>query len=259
MLEIGKLNGIESPENISTQEATETVEPTESDTNKLENPPNSEISKLKKSPSDELEGKLDEKEKKNVDPDLVSKGEHTEQLEDPTNKLEKVKNVKDVDDGCLSTYKERLDQTPKDGDRGEWSGERGESQYIPSDEGMKKILAENGTDGIEYKNAIPNFSDVSKSTVKIDDMSDDRASNFKQCDEKCVDQWNQDKFGGKDDWTARDIANWRNDNKYSWHERNDMETCDLVPTEVNSYFGHLGGVSECKKRDDAGGGNEFDE
>ena len=39
-----------------------------------------------------------------------------------------------------------------------------------------------------------------------------------------------------------------------------MKTCDLVPTEVNDYFGHLGGVAECKKRDaaqDAGG--DFDE
>ena len=39
-----------------------------------------------------------------------------------------------------------------------------------------------------------------------------------------------------------------------------MKTCDLVPTEVNDYFGHLGGVAECKKRDAAQDiGGEFDE
>ena len=39
-----------------------------------------------------------------------------------------------------------------------------------------------------------------------------------------------------------------------------MKTCDLIPTEVNDYFGHLGGVAECKKRDTGElSGGEFDE
>lgn len=37
------------------------------------------------------------------------------------------------------------------------------------------------------------------------------------------------------------------ENGYTWHERNDMVICDLVPTKINRFFGHLGGVSECKK------------
>ena len=40
---------------------------------------------------------------------------------------------------------------------------------------------------------------------------------------------------------------WRKENGYTWHERNDMVICDLVPTKINRFFGHLGGVSECKK------------
>lgn len=161
----------------------------------------------------------------------------------------------------FSTYDERLRQTPKeDSDRGEWEGERGESKFVPYDQEIIDILAEYGLDGIVYKDGIPDFSEVSESTVEIDNMTENRAENFKQCDEKCAEQWNKEGRDGRTDWTARDVAQWRKENGYSWHERNDMKTCDLVPTKINDYFGHLGGVSECKKRDAAdNNGGEFDE
>lgn len=155
---------------------------------------------------------------------------------------------------CLSTYEERLKQTPAEGDRGSWTGERGESKYIPTDEEVKAILAEYGMDGIEYKDGIPDFSKCSEATVEIDNMSSNRNKNFEQCDEKCAEQWNAEARDGKTDWTARDVANWRRENHYSWHECNDRKTCQLVPTKVNDYFGHLGGVGECniaeKKQED---------
>lgn len=44
--------------------------------------------------------------------------------------------------------------------------------------------------------------------------------------------------------TADDIADWREDNKYTWHELNDLETIQLVPSKINSDFKHLGGVGE---------------
>ena len=150
----------------------------------------------------------------------------------------------------LSTYKERLDRTPKEGERGIWTGERGESPYIPSDQEMKDILDQYGLDEIVYNDAVPDFSGCSESTVEIDNMTEQRGGkggNFEQCDQKCAEQWNTEARDGKTDWTARDVADWRVKNKYSWHERNDMKTCDLIPTKVNDYFGHLGGVSECKK------------
>ena len=155
---------------------------------------------------------------------------------------------------CLSTYEERLKQTPAEGDRGHWTGERGESRYIPTDEEIKKILADYGMDGVDYKDGIPDFSKCSEATVEIDDMSSNRNKNFEQCDEKCAEQWNAEARDGKTDWTARDVANWRRENHYSWHECNDRKTCQLVPTKVNDYFGHLGGVGECniaeKKQED---------
>ncbi len=159
-----------------------------------------------------------------------------------------------------SSYEERIKQTPReDGDRGEWSGERGESEFTPNDEGVCNILERYDKSSISYEDAIPDFSEVAESTVEIDNMTENRVDNFRQCDEKCAEQWNMESRNDRTDWGARDVKEWRQENGYSWHERNDMKTCDLVPTEVNDYFGHLGGVSECRKRDAEKGGNEFDD
>jgi Tfp pilus assembly protein PilP len=160
-----------------------------------------------------------------------------------------------VESDFLSTYEERKRQTPtdKNTERGHWEDKRGESRYIPTDEKIKEILAKYGLDGIEYKDAIPDFSKCSESTVEIDNMSENRYSkdgkvgNFEQADQKCAEQWNKDGKDGKTDWTARDVANWRRENGYSWHECNDRKTCQLIPTEINDYFGHLGGIGECTK------------
>ena len=149
-----------------------------------------------------------------------------------------------------STYEERLKQTPVDGERGHWEGERGESKYVPSDPRIQEILDKYGMDGVEYNDGIPDFSDCSEATVEIDNMSDKRqgpGGNFEQADQKCADKWNEEARDGRTDWTARDVADWRHANHYSWHECNDMKTCQLVPTEVNDYFGHLGGVGECNR------------
>ncbi|MGI6019767.1 MAG: HNH endonuclease [Marvinbryantia sp.] len=160
----------------------------------------------------------------------------------------------------FSTYEERLKQTPgENSDLGKWDGDRGESKFIPNDSELKGILKKYGLDGILFENAIPDFSPVSESTVEIDNMTENRAENFRQCDEKCAKQWNQNEREEKTNWMARDVALWRRENGYSWHERNNMETCDLVPSKVNAGFGHLGGVSECRKRDTLNEGGDFDE
>lgn len=176
-------------------------------------------------------------------------GESLYAAELPDDSGETVDNVADL--AYPSTYKERVDRTPRDdGERGNWQGERGESQFVPNENEIKEILDPYGIQGIEYKNGIPDFSPCAEATVEIDHMTDNRSgppvegSNFQQCDQKCSERWNEDARDGRSDWTARDIADWRRENGYSWHERNDMKTCDLIPTEVNAYFGHLGGVGE---------------
>lgn len=166
----------------------------------------------------------------------------------------------ETDNPYYSTYEERLKQTPsEESERGDWTGKRGESEFIPNDKEVQDILCQYEKENVAYEDAIPDFSDVSESTVEIDNMTDNRPNNFRQCDEKCAERWNIEGHNGKDDWTAREVSQWRKENGYSWHERNDMKTCDLVPTKVNDYFGHLGGVSECRKRDAGNTGGEFDE
>jgi NAD+--asparagine ADP-ribosyltransferase len=44
--------------------------------------------------------------------------------------------------------------------------------------------------------------------------------------------------------TIKEVENYRKINKLTWHELNDGKIMQLVPTEINKRFGHLGGVGE---------------
>ncbi|WP_340034213.1 HNH endonuclease [Paenibacillus sp. FSL E2-0202] len=135
-----------------------------------------------------------------------------------------------------STYEERLVQTPVN--NGKWTGERGESTFIHENEEIKEILSKAEKEGIDYSEAVPDFSSVSKGNVKIEGMSTDRDVNFKKADELLAKEWGV---------TPKEVKKWRKQNNYTWHELNDMESMELVPSIINSKFGHLGGVSEVGK------------
>ena len=179
-------------------------------------------------------------------------------------------------DGHYVSYKDRFDHVPADGGRGQWEGEEGESKYIPSDsteEGRAALekLSEKGEEGIEYKDAEPDFSKCAEAAVEIDDMTEHRhdyddadgntkKGNFSQADCKCAEQWNAIGKDGKTDWTAADVRDWRREHNCSWHERCDTRTMDLVPREIHGYFRHSGGCAECRARDAIyGDGGGFDE
>lgn len=162
-------------------------------------------------------------------------------------------------------YGERLGYTPlADTEKGTWKGERGESKFIPSDRtsagrDAKEKLAEYGLRGITYKDAEPDFSKCAEATVKIDNMTENRYRNFFQADIICAKLWSQEAKDGRTDWTPRAVENWRDKNQFSWHERCDTKTMDLVPQEIHSFCRHSGGVAECKARDAADIGGGFDE
>ena len=192
-----------------------------------------------------------------------------------------VEDIKDKIEGKefgaqYNTEKHMIDHTPtEDSEKGHWEGERGTSQFIPNENtetGLKakEKLAEFGQDGIRFINGEPDFSKCSEATVTIDNMTENRSDyigvdgtklqgNFTQASIKCAEKWNEEARDGKSDWTARDVYNWRHENKCSWHERCDTRTMDLVPFEIHSHCKHLGGVSECKVRDAVNVGGEFDE
>lgn len=149
--------------------------------------------------------------------------------------------------GYYSTHEERISKTPKE--NGEWTGERGESKFISYSDEVKEYLDAANIDGVDYKNGCPDFSPYSKGEVHIPNMSSERYStmgnkgNFEQADAALA------KLRGNG-CTPRDVANWRKANGYTWHECNDMKTCQKVPSVINKVFRHLGGVSECKHKEE---------
>lgn len=175
-----------------------------------------------------------------------------------------------------TSYEDRIKYTPReDSELGFWEGERGESKFVPNEQNeagatAKGKLSEYGMDGVEYNSGEPDFSGCCEAEVKIDNMTGNRDNyidkngeyqqgNFSQADAKCAEFWNSTKRDGKDDWTASDVRDWRRENKYSWHECCDTSTMQLVPRDIHSTFKHSGGVAECKMRDNANTGGEFDE
>ena len=149
---------------------------------------------------------------------------------------------------CMSTTKERIDQAGYS--KGKWDGEVGNSTFHPEDREAQRALKEFKQKGIEYKDGEPDFSKVSVATVRIDNMTSERYGkgyNFDQANHACAEKWNKEAKYGKTDWTARDVENWRNDNNYTWHERLDRKTMDLVQRDIHFESKHIGGVSECKR------------
>ncbi|MDC6157895.1 HNH endonuclease [Bacillus albus] len=190
---------------------------------------------------------------KGVEASLASKGTGNREVEVPPA-------FRQTD--FASSYESRINQTPAQiNPKIEFEGIRGESLSTlkpPPDPKLKSILDEAGIKGIQYKNGVPDFSPVSKAQVEINHMvggtggngSAARRLNFTQADEKLAEQLNNSpelarKFGMESgEITWKQIEKYRRAHKLTWHELNDVKTVQLVPTEINSKFGHLGGVGE---------------
>lgn len=134
---------------------------------------------------------------------------------------------------------------------GKWSGEEGNSEWIPEPQFVPKnpktnpeqlswgqILSKYGISGIRFVDGEPDFSPVSKGTVEIKEFSSERDDNFDSADEELA------KIRG---CTKADVRRWRKKNKYTWHERKDCKTMDKVPTSIHGNITHSGGISEMKK------------
>ena len=168
-----------------------------------------------------------------------------------------------------SKYNARIVQTPKDDEFGpkddefgHWSGDRGESEYIYDKSKTirisedKYVTVEAGTK-VTYRNGVPDFSPFQEAQVKIPSMTNSRPKNFKQADEALAEYWTKIKHNNQT-WTARDVEAYRTSNGLTWHEMNNMESMQLVPTEVNAGFGHLGGVGEYNVMIGEEGAADFD-
>lgn len=171
--------------------------------------------------------------------------------------------------GDYITYEERLDSASADDPmRGYYTGTRGESKYIPCTRTVEgvvvtEILKGYGQDGIEYRNAEPDFEVCSEAIVQINNMTEFRdpyidknrvqqPGNFSYADQELAKVWNAEGHDGRTNWTEEDVKKYRKANRLTWHEKCDARTMVLVRREINLYFRHSGGCAECKRRDSVG-------
>ena len=143
----------------------------------------------------------------------------------------------------LSTYKERIDQTPIN--NGQWTGERGESRFIFDNKDIQKILP----NGIAYTNGYPDFSPITLYQVTLEGfVALERKENFEQADSILAEKLNV---------TVKAVKNFREKYGFSWHEHENMRTLQLVPTflhntkkgqpDYTSAYTHIGGIGEMRK------------
>ena len=134
-------------------------------------------------------------------------------------------------------------------ENGQWEGERGNSKWKPDDDYVPQkqnpegktwgdILKDQGLDGINFKDGEPDFSSISKGDVEIEDFSSSRDDNFDKADIE---------LAKKRGCSPEEVAKWRKENGYTWHECRDMKTMQKVPSIVHNNVSHRGGISEAKK------------
>lgn len=152
-------------------------------------------------------------------------------------------------DKPLAVIYDNMKNCPIEGNNGHWDGERGNSNWYPdpdfvpgkaNPEGKtwSEILHKYGIDHIPFKDGEPDFSELSKGNVEIEPFSDSRTDNFDKADIELAKQKG---------CTPEEVAKWRKENGYTWHECKDMKTMQKVPSEVHNNITHSGGISEAKK------------
>ena len=154
---------------------------------------------------------------------------------------------------------------------GSWLGKPGDSRWMPTPDRvgtklnptgkkMGQILAENNMQkGIPFKQGKIDLHAASKGTVRIDNYTLSRTRNFAQADSKLAgairsgkvnpDIQNALKSMGIDPKTVTkgDIKSLRKLG-YTWHERPDMKTLDLIRSELHANVSHSGGISALKEQ-----------
>lgn len=135
-------------------------------------------------------------------------------------------------------------------EHGSWEGERGNSKWIPekdyiplksNPEGKSwgEIMREYNIDSIPFKDGEPDFSEVSKGDVKIEPFTENRDDNFDRADIELAKQRG---------CSPEEVAKWRKEHGYTWHECKDMETMQKVPSIIHNNVSHRGGISEVKNQ-----------
>lgn len=109
---------------------------------------------------------VDEVDVTTIETSLDSEEVLSDEMDTSTEESEVVESQVDVEE--FLDYQEDLHHTPSyDSALGQWSGMRGDSLFIPSDAEAQHVLSELGLEGIPYREAQPDFSDVTAATVYL--------------------------------------------------------------------------------------------
>lgn len=133
-------------------------------------------------------------------------------------------------------------------ENGRWEDEPGNSPWIvtieyipkksnPENQTWGEICDEYGIDSVKFENGELNLRDVCKGEVKIEGFSTNRADNFDKADIALAE---------KRGCTPEEVAEWRKENKYTWHEMGDMKTMQKVPSKIHNNIIHSGGIAAKK-------------
>lgn len=160
-----------------------------------------------------------------------------------------IKNDNKFEINNVENHKMFADAAPSKMERWE-SGIKGEGLCLPdttTEQGkiVKEKLNEMGLKGIEYENNHPDFSSVSKAEVS-QTITPDRSNNYHQADEKLAAKWNEENHDGRNDWDGRKVEQYRKEHNYSWHEKYDCNTMQLIDRDIHEHFRHAGGVAVAK-------------
>lgn len=168
---------------------------------------------------------------------------------------------------------------------GIFTGNPGDSSFIPNSTTAIKRMQEFGCDSVEYRHGYPVFEPFTehdspygriKCQVEIGHMTDQRENpswefgerpnnssydlnfdlgNFKQADRALAESIVSRSHSGTVNSVpcdeqflnvCRNISKWRKAARLTWHECADGKTMQLVPTEIHSACRHSGGVSLMK-------------
>ena len=160
---------------------------------------------------------------------------------------------------------------------GQFTGEIGNSEFIPAKESALKKMADYGRASVEYKDNYPDFTPFSThdtpwgkldTKVEIGHMTDQRSNpalengerrprgrkhdpefelgNFAQADNELCKRVRA--MEGGESVSPKEIENYREENGLTWHECADGKTMQLIPRDIHSACPHSGGVSEMKYR-----------
>lgn len=245
----------------------------------MELPKPSEASRLERSPNNELRSQeidpdklvetsspenIIEQDHAEIDPDKLIEpvdqfdGTAIEQTDLDDSGTIEAKRVSDVDEAELYSAREARIDLAKRSD-GEWSGEIGDSELTPNDEGVRGTMAEFGETSVKYNDGVVDFSPFSKETVQVSEITPDIVTNRANAYKAVAEKWNTEAKDGRTDWTQTDVQEWKQSENLAFHECSDLKTIQFVPANIHVACKHTGGRYEAKCRDMLANGGGFDD